>query len=278
MGSFQSDDPNGGAFGTGYSDPIGGLGEHSYDPETGEQNSAIGKLWGGITGKRGPTAPRLPKGFEWMGPLAQALAGGALQNVDYTGANAAQQAGILGSGATAGATAGTFPGSLSAFNAGLGGLGEGVATGFLPDLNQLDALLRPGVDRSFQSGAADIREQNALTGNLSSTGASQQIGDFRAQLENDLNRNVAGIYGSALPTAMNTRADLTRTGLQLPGFNTQSIYNPAAASGSQGMQNILGAIQTAMSGVSGAPFFANQGSSGNGSAGAIGSALVTGGK
>lgn len=272
-GSFQSDDPNGGAFGTGYSDPVGGFGEHSTDPETGQANSAIGKLWQGFTGKSGPIAPRLPAGMEWLAPFTQNLAQGA--PVEYGASTAAQGAGVAGSTALGMTAAGTMPGTAAAWNAGLGGLGEGISTGFMPDLAGIDAILRPGLNRSFASGAADLREQNALMGNLSSTGAGQQMVDYRSQLENGLNQNVAGIYGNALPTSMNTRAGLTTTALGLPGQNAQQIYGPAGQLGLSGQDQVLNAIRTAFMGIGAAPYSGQAASGGNAGLGTAAGALMS---
>lgn len=240
----------------------------NVDPNTGQYSHGLERAWSGFSGKYPPTDPRLPQGFGWLGPYSKNLANGAGDALSYDPAKAAGQAGVIGSGAAGATAAGTLPGTLGAFGAGLGGLGEGMNTGFLPDLAQIDAVLRPGLDRSFERGAAAIREQSALTGNLSSSGATQQISDYRGGLENALNQNVANIYGGALPAGMNIQSELTRQALGLPAQNAAAIYNPTAGQGIQGMEGILQAIQTAMSAVSGAPFYAKQGSSGNGALGA----------
>jgi hypothetical protein len=268
MSIFEPKEGGSGAFGSGYSDPIGGLGEHSYNPNTGEPNSAIGKAWSGLTGKRGPTEPRLPRGFEWMGDFSKQLAMGAPLN--YDASTAAQGAGVAGANALGATATGTLPGTGAAWNAGLGGLGQGISTGFLPNLEAIDAILRPGLERSFERGSAALRDQSALTGNLSSSGANRELSDFRGGLENSLNTSVAGVYGNALPTSMNIQSDLTKTGLGMPAMNAAGIYGPAAGQGLQGQQNVMQAIQTAMSAISGAPFSANQGTSGNSGAAAAG--------
>jgi len=245
------------------------------DPQTGDANNAVGQLWQGITGKHGPTAPRLPQGFEWLGPALQGVGEGAARNVNYGASDAAQAAGTLGTIGSAGLAAGINPGdATTTFGGALGNLNAGMRTGYLPDVSAIDALLRPGIDRSFQTGAADIREQNALTGNLSSTGASQQIGDYRAQLENALNSNVAGVLGGALPTAISSRAGAVNFGAALPGLLQGSLYGPLSSLGLQGQQFPLQALQTATGAVSGAPFSANQGSGGNAGLGTAAAAYL----
>lgn len=256
---------------------MGGTDSMSWDPngwgtsnpDTGDANSPIGRFFQGAFGKHGSTTAQLPQNLQWINGFTQNLAQGA--PVDYSAPNAAQAAGTAGSNAAGLTSYGTLPGTASAWNTGLTGLGEGVATGFQPSMDSIDAVLRPGVERSFQTGAADIREQNALTGNLSSTGASQQIGDYRAQLENNLNNSIASIYGGTLPSSIDARTQLTQTGLQLPGYNTSNIYTPTSNTGLAGYQGILDAIRTAFGGISAAPYSANQGSGGNGA----GSALLT---
>lgn len=238
------------------------------DPETGNANSPIGRFFQGAFGKHGSTTGQLPKALQWVNPFAQGLAQSA--PVNYNASTGAEQAGVAGSNALANTATGTQAGTAAAWNAGLGGLGEGLATGFMPDLAQIDAVLRPGLNRSFATGAADIREQNALTGNLSSSGASQQIGDYRAQLENNLNNQVGSYYGNAIPATIGARTNLTNTALGLPAANAQGIYNPASGLGIAGEDQILNAIRTAFGAIQSSPYSANQGSGGSGGGQALG--------
>lgn len=244
------------------------------NPETGDANSPIGRFFQGAFGKHGATTGQLPEQLKWINGFAQNLAQGA--PVDYRASTAAENAGVAGSGAMQRASTGTEAGSAAAWNAGLGGLGEGIATGFMPDVSQIDALLRPGVERSFASGAADLREQNALMGNLSSSGAGQQMVDYRTQLENNLNNATAGIVGQAMPTSMNIRSGMTQTGLALPGANAQSIWGPSMAGGLQGQQSVLDAINAAFGAIGASPYSAQQGSGGSGGGGAAASMLTKG--
>jgi hypothetical protein len=212
--------------------------------------------------------------LQWVNPFAQGLATGA--PVNYNASTAAENAGVQGSNALGNMAFGTQAGTQAAWQGGLMGLGEGLQSGFMPDLAQIDSILRPGLQRSFSSGAADLREQNALMGNLSSSGAGQQMTDFRSQLENQLNSNVAGIYGNALPTSINARAGLTNTALGLPGQNASQIYGPAAGLGLAGEDQILNAIRTAFGAIQASPYTGQQGSGGNGGAGAAASLLSKG--
>lgn len=237
------------------------------DPETGNANSPIGRFFQGAFGKRGPTTAQLPAGLQWVNQFTQGLAQSA--PVNYNASTAAEGAGVVGSNALGMTATGTMPGTVAAWNAGLGGLGQGLATGFSPDLAQIDAVLRPGLERSFASGAADIREQNALTGGLSSSGAGQQIGDFRAQLENNLNNQVGSYYGNAIPASIGARTSLTQTALGLPGQNAQQIYGPASGLGIAGEDQILNAIRTAFGGIQASPYTGQQGSGGSGGGGAL---------
>jgi hypothetical protein len=265
-------------MGSGYGNDTSQGGDTSlfgHNTQTGNANNPVGQLWEGIFGKHGPTAPRLPQGFEWMGPLTQGVAQNAAGQIDYGASNAAQDSGTaasLGSlgllgqvGSGTGPIGSTFGNSLSSLN-------EGMTTGYMPDLTAIDAILRPGLNRSFQSGAADLREQNALMGNLSSTGAGQQMTDFRSQLENGLNQNVASIYGNALPASMQARSGATSLAANLPGILQQTLLSSMSNLGLQGQQFPLQALQTATGALGGAPFSANQGSGGNAG---IGSALGT---
>lgn len=250
----------------------------THDPQTGEANTGVGRVWEGITGKHGATAPQLPQGFEWLGPTLQGVGQTAAGNINYDPSNAAQAAGTLGTLGSAGLAGGINPGAVGGtFGNALGSLNEGMQTGYLPDLNQLDAVLRPGLNRGFASGAADIREQNALTGNLSGSGASQQITDYRAQLENQLGSNIAGIYGNALPSSISARSGATQLGASLPALLQQGLYGPMSSLGLQGQQFPLQALGASTGAISGAPFSAQQGSGGNAGLGtALGSYLSKG--
>lgn len=106
------------------------------------------------------------------------------------------------------------------FNMGANSLLEGLNGGFLPqNLDRIEQGLRPAVERSFERGAASIREQNALTGNLSGSGASQQIADYRGGLEAGLQGQLANIYGGALPAGISAQSGLTNLAtLGIPGF------------------------------------------------------------
>ena len=122
------------------------------------------------------------------------------------------------------------------FNQALSSLGQGMSTGYLPaNLQAIEAGLRPSLESSFERGAAALREQNALTGNLSSTGSMQQITDYRSQLENQLGSNLAGIYGGALPSAIGAQSSLTGLGTQLPG-SVLSWLQPSIGAGMQSAQ------------------------------------------
>lgn len=250
----------------------------TYDEETGQANTGVGRLWGGITGKHGPTAPRLPRGFEWLGPVLQQVGQTAAGNIDYGASNAAQTGGIIGTAQGTGLASGINTGDVaSTFGQSLNQLNEGAATGYLPSLEGIDALLRPTLERSFDAGAADIREQNALTGNLSSSGTGQQIVDFRSQLENQLGSNVAGIYGAAIPGSIAARSGAVQLGTSLPALLQQGVFGNLSQLGLQGQQFPLQALQTSTGAVSGAPFSANQGSAGNAGFGtALGSYLSKG--
>jgi hypothetical protein len=227
-------------------------------------------------GKTHPTQPHLPGGTEWMLPTLSNVGQQAAGNINYGPSNAAGAAGEIGSaagGMNALGVAGQQGGVNQAFGNALGSLNTGMSTGYLPDLNNLDALLRPGLDRSFSTGSAALRDQNSLTGNLSSSGASQQMTDYRAQLENNLNNNVASIYGQAIPTSMNIRAGSTGLAAGLPGQLQSSLYGPLTAQGLAGQQFPLQALGTATTGVATAPFYAQQGGKSSGLGGMLGSMI-----
>jgi hypothetical protein len=257
----------------------GGGGYLGTDPHTGLANNAVGQLWQGITGKRGPTAPQLPEGFQWLGPLLRQVAGGAVGNIDYGPSSAATAAGQLGSAGGAGLARGIDTGDVSGtFGNALGSLNEGMRTGYLQNLDQLDSLLRPGLNRSFDEGAAALREQAGLTGSLDSSGSAANIRDYRAQLENQLGTNISNLYGAELPASISARSGATALGAGLPGALQQGLYGPLAGQGLEGAQFPLQALGLTTGAVGGAPFYANQGSQGNGAVGAIGSAYAGKGK
>lgn len=256
---------------------MGASGSLGTDPETGGANNAIGQVWQGITGKRGPTAPQLPQGFGWLGPGLKDLFGGAQSHLNYGPADAAAGAGTIGAAGGAGlgaGVAGQLGGVNSTFGNALGGINEGIATGYMPDVSFVDSLLRPGLNRAFDEGSAGIREQNALTGNLSSSGASAQIGDYRAQLENNLSGQTAGILGQAIPTSMNIRAGSSALGAGLPGQLQGGLFGPLLEGGLAGQNWLTNLLGTATGGASGAPLYATQGSGGNGAVGSIASAYL----
>ena len=239
------------------------------DPETGNANSPIGRFFQGAFGKHGSTTAQLPAELKWINQFAQGLAQSGAQNVNYDASNAATQAGVAGSNALTSASTGVGPGTAAAWNTGVTNLQEGANTGFMPGLSYIDSLLRPGLERGFQTGAADIREQNALTGNLSSSGTSQQMTDYRAQLENALSANTANVASSALPASMNIRSGMTNTAIGLPGYQAQSLWSPSMQGGLSGQDAALKAIQAAFSSIGASPYSANQGSGGNSGAGSM---------
>lgn len=252
---------------------MGGLGD--VNPNTGEYSHGFERAWSGITGKHPPTAPRLPQGFGWLPGMLQNLSTQGMHNLDFGPSNAAGAAGMLGTAGQAGLAGGiNLNDVLGTFGSSLGSVGEGAQTGFLPSVDSIDALLRPGLERSFERGSAALRDQNALTGNLTSSGASQQIADFRGGLEANLNNEVAGVLQQAIPQSMQIRSGLSQFGTSVPGLLSSSLYGPLASQGLQGQQFPLQAVGLASSALSGAPFFANQGSSGNGLVPAIASAYI----
>ena len=240
------------------------------DPNTGQAQNSVGQLWQGITGKSGPTAPRLPQGFEWLGPVLKQVGTGAAGQINYGNTNAARDAGVVGTQGSLGIASGIDNGAVAGgFNNAVANNNVGMQTGYLPDVNQIDSLLRPTLNRSFDQGAAAIREQNALTGNLSSSGASQQVTDFRSQLENQLGSNVAGVYSNAIPASIAARTAATGLGAGLPGTLQGGLYSPITEQGFAGSQFPLTALGTATGSANSAPFYARQGSSGNGAVGSI---------
>lgn len=227
--------------------------------------SGLDNTWARFTGKYAPTAPQLPAGFEWMGPMFQQLAS----------AGAGSIPGLAGLGNQGISGMSGLMGSINPTVGGLGFLGgagnalEGASTGFLPDImSAVQGQLMPGIDRQFERGAAGIRENAALTGNLSSTGALREINDYRSGLDAAALDKIAGIYGSAVPAAIGARGGMSSLLTSLPN-QLASLFGP--------MSGLPLQLMTAASGgVSGAPFYANQGSSGNGALGAAAGSYLGG--
>lgn len=248
------------------------------NPETGSANNPVGQLWQGITGKRGPTAPQLPRGFEWLGSGLKDIFSGASQHLNYGTADALGQSGAigaLGSGALGAGIGGHLGDVTGTFGNALGGINEGINTGYLPQVSQLDALLRPALERSFDAGSADIREQAALTGGLSSSGATDSIRDYRAQLENNLGNNIAGILGGAVPASISARSGASALGANLPGILQGNLFGSMAGQGLEGQSSIAQLLGLATGGAGSAPLYSRQGSEGNGAVGALGSAYLS---
>ena len=254
---------------------MGSLG--NVNPSTGQYDHGFERAWSGFSGKSPPTQPQLPQGFKWLGPELKKLFGEAAGNLSFDPSNTAQAVGTQATNQAGGLAGKAATGAGAAFGGGLGNLGEGLATGYMPNLDSIDALLRPGLDRSFERGSAAIREQNALTGNLSSSGASREIADYRGGLENNLNSNVANIYGQNIGQSMGIRSGLTQTALGLPGAVGSTLLNPLIGSGLQGQQFPAQLMGLSTGAIGGAPFFANQGSGGNGAVGSLLGAYMSGG-
>lgn len=226
----------------------------------------IGSAVGNKGSKGGGQQPQLAPGFGWIPGMTQEIGRQGLNHLDFGPSDLAGAAGQLGTLGGASLAGGVDTGAVSdTFGRGLGGINEGISTGYLPDTANIEALLRPSVERSFDTGAADIREQSALTGNLSSSGATAQIGDYRAQLENALNQNIAGVYSNALPASMQIRAGQSQFGAGLPGQLQQNLFGSLAGQGLQAQQFPLAALATAFQGVGNAPIYAKQGGGGKGS-------------
>lgn len=125
-------------------------------------------------------SPRPIQGFEQFAPLFTEI----LRQVSaQTGAGGGQ-----------GNTGTSFFNALSGipFGQGISDAYGGLSSSADPSqfMTELSTLLRPSlVDYPFEQGAAALREQAALTGNLNSTGSFDDISQFRADLE----RNFAGV-------------------------------------------------------------------------------------
>jgi hypothetical protein len=181
--------------------------------------------------------------FPPIGPKTRQLLNQAFKEIDFSPGQIGQQAaGVGGQGFDLqGDILGGIHGSdiTGAFRQGLGGLGVGINQGYLkqslPNIEQLNAQFQPSTNYQFQQGAADLREQAALTGNLSSSGAFNNLSDYRAQLDNSQRGQVAGIYGNALaagiPSDIASRTQLTGQALGLPGQISTGLAGPAAGQG-----------------------------------------------
>lgn len=233
---------------------------------------SLDNTWARFTGKYPPTDPKLPAGFEWMGPAMQSMAKMGLKGLP--GAMQFNQ-GITGVGAGAGLGAAGLMGAVNptalggALTSGLAGMNTGINTGFAPSISGILSALQPGINYGMDQGAAMLREQNALTGNLSSSGTMKQIADMGAQLQNQGLTNAANIYGNLANTGMGIQADLSQNAAMLPAQYMSAFYNPAMQTGLDAASFPLSVLSGATSGVSGAPLFARQGSSGNGALGGI---------
>jgi hypothetical protein len=136
--------------------------------------------------------------------------------------NAFTQAGQMGMGQLGGALPGIFQGGMQ-------NMQQQAATGFLPDFTkQIEGYMRPQMERSFDQGAASLREQAALTGGLSGSGLQFQMGQMRGQLESGLMEQMANIFGGALPAAISARAGATE---QMFGLPMQMLQLGGAAFG-----------------------------------------------
>lgn len=170
----------------------------------------------------------------------------------------------LGAGGNALGSLGNYanafaPAAFAGMGMGMGGLAQGLQGGFLPqNMNYMEANLRPALERSYGLGAADIREQAGLVGNARSSGALQQLTDYRAQLENALGGQLAGAYAGALPTAISTQGNLTNTALGLGPQYASAFLNPLISAGLQSMTMPMQAAGVASGLMGGAPYMAQQ--------------------
>src|SRR3972149_2090649 len=129
--------------------------------------SLVGGMMGGKGGRRNPS-PQLPAGLESLLNIFSQTAGRGLENLDFSGftPGAGYQADV-GQQALLRSLMPQLGGVGSAFGQGVTGLTEGAATGYLPNFTgQIESYLRPGLERSFERGAAGLREQGAFTGTL----------------------------------------------------------------------------------------------------------------
>jgi len=137
------------------------------------------------------------------------------------------------------------------FEAALGSLRGGMQEGFTGDLSQtvgqlggiLDASLRPSLQRSFETGEADIFEGAARSGTTRSSTTTDQIGRFREGLEAQLLQTVGGgqanLLGALAPLQAEQRQQATTMGLGLPGMAQQFLSRPQDF----GMQSLLQGLQ-----------------------------------
>lgn len=126
-------------------------------------------------------APQVMPGFEFAPGLLQQLARGALgpgfQGPFAAGLGRGEQALLQGLSAA-------VPQALQGFGQGLGQLAN-IAGGGLAD------AAAPGLQRLLDVGGAGIREQAALTGNQSSSGALQDVGQFASDVTSRLATQLA---------------------------------------------------------------------------------------
>lgn len=238
--------------------------------------SLVGGMMGGKGGRRNPS-PQLPAGLESLLNIFSQTAGRGLENLDFSGftPGAGYQADV-GQQALLSSLMPQLGGVGSAFGQGLTGLTEGAATGYLPNFTgQIESYLRPGLERSFERGAAGLREQGAFTGTLSGSNMLEQLSNLRGGLEAGLGENMANIYGGALPAAISARSAAVGQSLGLPGQMLGALEGPIGQTlqGSQFQQAFpLQAIQGAAGGISGLPFY--QPSYRPGKSGMIGQGLM----
>jgi len=214
---------------------------------------------GGLFGRPETPAPQTIPGFEFLPQLLQQLGGQAGQQFGniFGDPSAPGLEGLLGAQGDA----------LSSITGNLGLLGTqgtgtfltGLESGFFPDImGQVEAGLRPQLERSFQRGSEDIREQAANLGVLNSTGTVQNAQDFRGQLESGLLSNLSGIQGQLGQNAQNIRGQLASQAVGLPA-SILSALTPAlgqALGQSQFASSLpLQAVNAISGGASATPLF-----------------------
>ena len=221
--------------------------------------SVVGGLLAGKGGRRNQ-GPQLPAGMESLLNIFSQTAGRGFENLDFEGwTPGGGYPAAAGQEAMLNALMPQLEGVSGAFGQGLTGLSEGAATGYLPNFTgQIESYLRPGLERSFERGAAGLREQSALSGTLSGSNMLGQLSDLRGGLEASLGENMAQIYGGALPAAISARSAAIGQSLGLPGQMLSALGEPIGQTlqASQFQQAFpLQAIQGAASGASGLPFY-----------------------
>lgn len=237
-------------------------GRGEVDPQTGQYRSWDERIWSGATGKYPPSEPRLPRGFDWLPGLLSGVAGTGAMNLNYgdlgstRGGSAAER--LIGS---------TSPESIGqAGQRGIDILGNVGSAGNVASIqDQLTQAMLPGLSRAFERGSAQLREQNALTGNLSGSGVQRELSDFYGGLESDTANRIAGL----VPSILGSQAQAGSTLAGLPVNYGTGLYLPGAQSSLNFRQLPFQGLGLATSAIGGAPFFANQGSSGNGAAGGL---------